>query len=53
MTNYLTGIDIRKALLSANLNPNNYDEGMLFKACMEQGYTTAKEILDIAKHFLK
>jgi len=34
MTN-ITGIDIRKALLAAGLNPNKYDEGAIMQECID------------------
>lgn len=34
MTN-ITGIDIRKGLLGAGLNPNEFDEGAILESCIE------------------
>lgn len=49
----LTGIDIRKALLAADLNPNHYDEGALYShlAALAVKPVTPNAIIQAAPRF--
>jgi len=44
----VTGIDIRKALRSANLKPSDFDEEGLLDYCRAQDITDPNKIVEVA-----
>jgi hypothetical protein len=51
ITASISGIDIRKAILAANLNPNHYNESAIYDAIHHpatQSHMTQKEIAEVA-----